>query len=103
MKKQEQRFENECCMKAMNIYNKYVDDHNPTFEWERLDYCTAWVADVGEYKVLLSYKTIIAIIHKPTGTMYDLLRYVYGYTKASGRHIAKFRRYANNYLIYRPV
>lgn len=103
MKKEEQRFVNECCIKAMETYNKYVDEHNFTFEWERLDYCTAWTADVGEYKVLMSYKTIIAIIHKPTGTMYDLLRYVYGFTRASAKHISKFRKYAHNSLTYRSI
>ena len=103
MKKSEQETINWLCKVAIETYNKYVDEHDFVFDWSRLDYCTAWTADVGDYYVLKSYNTIIAIIYKPTGVMYDVLRYVYGYTSTSAKHIAKFRRYAKQEMTYRNI
>lgn len=61
-------------------------------------------------KKLRSYKTIIAVIDHETDTLYDFLRYVYGYTATSAHHIAKFNHdYCNgswgceNRLTYREV
>ena len=42
------------------------------------------------YYVLCSYCTIGAIIDTRTDTLYDFLRYVYGYTATSAQHSAKF-------------
>ena len=58
---------------------------------ERLRYCKAWVYHIGRYTYLVSYNTMIAIIDNKTDTLYDVLRYVYGYTSTSAHHIAKFR------------
>lgn len=60
---------------------------------KRLDNCTAWIYENDNYYVLQSYNTIIAFIDKTTNTLYDVLRYVYGYTATSAKHISKFRRY----------
>ncbi len=106
MKKADQMVQmviNATCLQAIKDYNKYVEEHNVVFNWERLDHCTAWTADIGDYEVLRSYETLIAMIHKPTGVMYDVLRYVYGYTATSAKHIAKFRRSADTCLTYRPI
>ena len=45
------------------------------------------------YHVLRSYSTIVAFVDTRTNTMYNVLRYVYGYTATSAQHIAKFHRY----------
>lgn len=57
----------------------------------RLRYCTAEVYETANLYVLRSYNTIIAAIDKRTDTLYDFLRYVYGFTSTSAQHIAKFR------------
>ena len=61
--------------------------------------CSAVVFDIvsndtGEilYHVLKSYNTIVAFIDVETDTLYDVLRYVYGYTATSASHIAKFSK-----------
>lgn len=79
-------------------------------EWHRLRSCQAHVANIGSISVLRSYDTIIAVIDHTTDTLYDFLRYVYGYTATSAKHIAKFDHdYGNGYcgcensLSYREV
>ena len=92
MKKSEQIEINNKCMEAMEEFNKsgfsYMEKPKT-----RLDSCTAWIYENDRYYVLQSYNTIVAFIDKTTNTLYDVLRYVYGYTATSGKHIAKFRRY----------
>ena len=65
----------------------------------RLRSCSATVFDLvddttGEvlYHVLRSYNTIVAAIDVRTDTLYDFLRYVYGYTSTSAQHISKFSK-----------
>lgn len=53
--------------------------------------CSADVYETENMYVLRSYSTIIAVIDKTTDTLYDFLRYVYGYTATSAQHIAKFK------------
>ena len=53
--------------------------------------CSAKIIDTPNYTILRSYATIIAFIEKQTGKFYDVLRYVYGYTATSCKHIAKFK------------
>lgn len=79
-------------------------------EWHRLRSCQAYVANIDNISVLRSYDTIIAVIDYTTDTLYDFLRYVYGYTATSSQHIAKFDHdYGNGYcgcencLTYREV
>ena len=92
MRKAEQMKINEQVIEAMETFN------NSGFSYmekpkTRLDSCTAWVYENDRYYVLQSYNTLIAFIDKETNTLYDVLRYVYGYTATSAKHIAKFRRY----------
>ena len=70
-----------------------------TGDFKRLRSCSAEVAPVmdaetGEllYYVLRSYRTIVAAIDVSNDTLYDFLRYVYGYTSTSAQHIAKFSK-----------
>lgn len=58
----------------------------------RLRTCKAWVTECGYYKVLQSYSTIVAFIDTRTDTLYDILRWVYGYTATSTQHISKFEK-----------
>ena len=94
MKKSEQIAINEQVLTLVNDFNK---TNNYTGNFKRLRSCSAEVAPVidaetGEllYYVLRSYNTIVAVIDTRTDTLYDFLRYVYGYTSTSAQHIAKF-------------
>ena len=94
MKKSEQLAINEQVLTLVNDFNK---TNNYTGNFKRLRSCSAEVAPVidaetGEliYYVLRSYRTIVAAIDVRTDTLYDFLRYVYGYTATSAQHIAKF-------------
>lgn len=116
MKKSEQLAINEQVLNALNMLNSdsvsLCTDH-----WMQLRSCSAEVApaidnETGEvlYYVLRSYRTIVAIIDTKTDTLYDFLRYVYGYTSTSAQHIAKFGQdYGKSkwgcahYLTYREV
>ena len=114
MKKSEQLAINEQVLTLVNDFNK---TNNYTGNFKRLRSCSAEVAPVidaktGEllYYVLRSYRTIVAAIDVRTDTLYDFLRYVYGYTSTSAQHIAKFDKdYGNgkwgctNRLTYREV
>ena len=114
MKKSEQLAINEQVLTLVNDFNK---TNNYTGNFKRLRSCSAEVAPVidaetGEliYYVLRSYNTIVAAIDVRTDTLYDFLRYVYGYTSTSAQHIAKFDKdYGRgkwgcaNRVIYREV
>ena len=117
MKKSEQLAINAKVLEYMQSYNDWCDNHNVCPNWERLRSCSAEVAPVmdaetGElmYYVLRSYQTIVAAIDVRTDTLYDFLRYVYGYTSTSAQHIAKFSKDygigkwgCTNRLTYRDV
>ena len=57
---------------------------------ERLNYCNAYIYTSGNYRVLVSYWTPVAIIDTQKKVCYDLLRINWGYTNTSATHIAKF-------------
>ena len=113
MKKSEQLAMN---AKVIAIFND-IDRFCVTGDFKRLRSCSAEVApamdtETGEllYYVLRSYNTIVAAIDVRTDTLYDFLRYVYGYTATSAQHISKFSQdYGNgkwgcaNRLTYRSV
>ena len=91
MKKTDKINVNDTILDALDEYNKYCDTANCTAP-HRLDYCTAETFNVGSrYTVLRSYNTIVAFYDHERDTLYDVLRYVYGYTATSAKHIAKFR------------
>lgn len=94
MKKTEQLAINE---KVVALVNEFNSSNNYALNWRKLRSCSAEVATIidaetGElvYYVLRSYRTVVAAIDVRTDTMYDFLRYVYGYTSTSAQHIAKF-------------
>lgn len=96
MKKSEQLAINEQVLNALTVFNG-ANVSTRTDLWKPLRSCSAEVApaidnETGEilYYVLRSYHTIVAIIDIKTDTLYDFLRYVYGYTSTSAQHIAKF-------------
>lgn len=53
--------------------------------------CQARVFHYGDYEILRSYNTIVAIYDRKNNAVYDFLRYVYGYTNSSSRQIQKFK------------
>ena len=94
MKKSEQLAINE---QVLTLVHDFNTTNNYTGNFERLRSCSAEVAPVidsetGEllYYVLRSYRTIVAAIDVRTDTLYDFLRYVYGYTSTSAQHLSKF-------------
>ena len=114
MKKSEQLAINEQVVSLVETFNK---TNHYTMNWRKLRSCSAEVAPIidcetGEllYYVLRSYRTIVAAIDVSTDTLYDFLRYVYGYTATSAQHISKFSKdYGNgtwgctHTLTYREV
>ena len=114
MKKSEQLAINEQVVALVNSFN---NSNNYALNWRKLRSCSAEVApiidaDTGEllYYVLRSYNTIVAAIDVRTDTLYDFLRYVYGYTSTSAQHISKFSKDygmgkwgCTNVLTYREV
>ena len=88
---------------------EYLDNVNrllPRFWKEvkpcaRLDSCQAWIYEISGVKLLVSYNTFVAAVDE-NGVGYDFLRFVYGYTATSAKHISKFfHRYANTVKTYR--
>ena len=114
MTKNEQLAINE---QVLTLIIDFNTTNNYTGNFKRLRSCSAEVAPVidaetGEllYYVLRSYRTIVAAIDVRTDTLYDFLRYVYGYTSTSAQHISKFAQdYGSgrwgcaNVLRYYPV
>ena len=75
--------------KEWNIaYNDFQS--NAIIASRKLRSCSAVVHETNNYYFLQSYNTIVAFIDKSTGTCYDVLRLVYGYTATSAQHISKF-------------
>lgn len=96
MKKSEQLAINEQVVALVDSFN---NSNNYALNWRRLRSCSAEVAPIidcetGEllYYALRSYNTVVAAIDVRTDTLYDFLRYVYGYTSTSAQHIAKFSK-----------
>lgn len=67
----------------------WVPDNKPS-AWKRLRTCNAAVLETPNFYILRSYNTVVAIVDKYTGSTWDVLRMVYGYTSTSAQHIAKF-------------
>ena len=91
MKKSEQLAINEMCLACLDDVNTEIMEQNGLKNWKRLRFCTAEVSETDNFYVLRSYNTLVAFIDKRTDTLYDVLRFVYGYTSTSAQHIAKFR------------
>ena len=91
-RKEAQKEVNEKVLEMVDLFNAGYTEIEPV---KRLRSCSACVhtcmlTETGEVvHVLQSYNTLIAIISG--NTLYDFLRYVYGYTATSAQHVAKFR------------
>lgn len=72
--------------KAMEEYIALYDKRTV----KQLRSCSAEVITTDNYYYLRSYNTIVAIINRETGELFDVLRFVYGYTSTSAQHISKF-------------
>ena len=113
MKKSEQAATNAKVLAILTDINRFC----VTGDFKRLRSCSAEVAPVMDaetgklmYYVLRSYQTIVAAIDVSNDTLYDFLRYVYGYTSTSAQHLAKFSKDygmgkwgCTNRLTYREV
>ena len=92
MNKNAQKEINAKVIEMVDLFNEGFEEIDPV---KSLRSCTASVHTcvlkaTGEVVyVLKSYNTIIAIISG--NVLYDFLRYVYGYTSTSAKHVAKFR------------
>lgn len=97
-----QENENANVIEAINRFN---NEEHIFLREERLRYCNARVLIYVDCTVLVSYNTIVALIENSNGSLYDFLRYVYGFTRTSAQHISKFahdyraqRRYTYRYV-----
>lgn len=88
-KRENQAFCNQICKE---VYEDAMSELNGVFDCKRLRTCNAVVYETEHYFILQSYRTPIAVIAKSTDSLYDVLRYVYGYTATSAQHISKFEK-----------
>ena len=88
MKKAEQQIINTKVEEFIERFNS--ENHGPNEDVKRLRSSSAKVYTLEKYFVLQSYNTIVAVIDRDTGEAYDFLRYVYGYTATSAKHISAF-------------
>lgn len=93
------------------VERKYKEYFNSKFimlkeKRKRLNKCQAWYyIDDKDNVVLMSYGTIVALYDPSDKTLYDFLRFVYGYTSTSNQHIRKFKNIVNPnmHIIWRPL
>lgn len=90
MKKSEQKIVNEAVLSAWKNAEKAWGKIPANESGKRLRTCQALVYETADYYFLVSYRTVVAFIDKATDTCYDVLRYVYGFTRTSAQHIDKF-------------
>lgn len=90
MKKSEQLAVNARVLHFLEINPDLKKPCVPTSEWKQLRSCSADFIRIGHYFILRSYATVIAVYDTQNDTLYDFLRYVYGYTTTSAQHITKF-------------
>ena len=96
MTKREQAYINSTIIqKWEEVYTSWAEYHFCYGDYEAvpLRSCKAeMIFDLTPDVVLLvSYRTLVAFYDTKTNTLYDMLRYQYGYTATSAQHIAKFR------------
>lgn len=77
---------------AMAIFDCACNELEAMQEYhsKRLRSCQAWVFETENFYLLKSYDTFIAVIDKRSNFCVDVLRNVYGFTRTSAQHIAKF-------------
>ena len=95
MKKKEQLLINQTVKERWDETMNAIASREVSYrKTEKLYSCTAQIEfyDSG-FCVLRSYDTLIALYDMETETIYDALRYVYGFTSTSAQHVAKFRNW----------
>ena len=92
--------QNEHNQQVLQAYSLFKERNEKIIRSYRLRTCSAIVYETDNYWILQSYNTWIAIIDRNDGTLYDWLRYVYGFTATSAQHIAKFAKDYNAGMIY---
>lgn len=90
MRKAEQMKINNEVMVGLEDMNEDIRKYGFSIS-RRLRTCNARVLETPNYYVLVSYNTTVACIDKRTDTLYDFLRFMYGYTATSAQHISKFK------------
>ena len=88
-KRENQALCNQICVE---VFENAMAELNGDCKYKRLRTCKAVVVETENYYILQSYRTTVAVIDKRTDTLYDVLRYVYGYTATSAQHISKFEK-----------
>ena len=86
-----QKQENDEIESMIEFFNEYFRSSSYGIA-KRLRNCQAKVYTSDRFYVLQSYNTIVAFIDRETDTLYDVLRFVYGYTSTSAQHIRKFEK-----------
>ena len=104
-----QKQENDEIESMIEFFNEYFRGSSYGSA-KRLRSCKATVYTSERFYVLQSYNTIVAFLDRETDTLYDVLRFVYGYTNTSAQHIRKFEKdYSKsilgctNRMIWRPT
>ena len=105
MTKKQKEFNNRYALDLWNMCKTIIQQQTVVQIWsKRLAYCRATVtayAYKGESTIyiLTSYSTPVACVIVNSGCVYgvDMIRYEYGYTATSAKHIAKF---FNHYVDY---
>lgn len=100
MLKEQKAYRNEECLRVYNTAIAELIKENNSHYGEQLRHCNAKIIKTTNFIFLKSYNTIIAVYDKSNDFVYDLLRYVYGYTHTSAQHIRKFCKYLNTEKIF---
>ena len=90
MKKEKQAEINDICLDNYHAALSELSELDKPREGKKLRSCKACVFETEHYYILRSYHTIVAVIDKDIDVLYDVLRWVYGYTSTSAQHISKF-------------
>ena len=88
-KRENQALCNQICVE---VFENAMAELTGDCDYKRLRTCKAVVVETENYYILQSYRKTVAVIDKRTDTLYDVLRYVYGYTATSAQHISKFEK-----------
>lgn len=78
---------------ALSYYMECCDKYPDRIKWHQLYNCKGCFCDIDRWTFLKSYDTIVAVFDHYHFRLFDVLRYVYGYTATSAQHIAKFRNW----------
>lgn len=90
-KKELQLQENEIALDHYTKFKAKLDEElRHPYTVKRLRTMSAEILYTDNYYILRSYNTLIAFMPINTGRVIDVLRYVYGYTATSAKHVSAF-------------